>query len=1541
MAALLGNPLLLTSAASGSGDEAYKIEKSIRLNDTDDSCFKSYLKQGNERQATYSTWWKYHKYTGTTWLFGFENHAGDTAQAYFQSGYIILYFYETGGSNSGKILDKRTHWVNRDHGAWVHIVINIDTTKSQAGERGKIFINGVEQSYRQQYENTGEVFHFGKPHARHYIGAASNNDNAPYGFTEANIADSFWLDGLVVGPAAFGQWDSKGIWTPKKFELPRPNTGTTWSSGTFKDPSNNNITWSNVTLASCFDGVNDTGASTGIYPNADVDQIWSGINIPIKSALRIQANRNGTPGNVKVTTDTGTAETYISGSSTSGMQWWWIDIPRGSTKITEIRFPKASGTGFDWNAIEVDGQQLIDGRTDSTWAEWSAINNGKIRSLHEATGSFYSGYGLHNAFKGHYVDSALSAVPADDAWAGWKPKGDVVASSSIRVFLSRHGDLSGITTWVKNCDVDITSTVTSAIASGAQGWVTLPTTGGAHKVDAANGFVVYRRGSDGHCIRIHAIEVDGVILQDGNVNSYHLPYNTSAGVDRFLGRDVLQGKLAAATGAKPILVATDVYGDATAGVVNTTDNDPSGNSVKSSLVLAVSGQGSIADVHHTVKGSGSAHSATVTGCTIKKSTGRLYDESIFFDGSDDKLDFGDHDDWDFGTGDYCVEGWFYTDNTTGYVPLIAARDSSGWRLQFTPSDNWKVKWGGGGADIVESEANGITRKSWHHIAATRSGSTVRLFIDGKLVDTGTDSNTTDAGGNLEIGDTWPSGMSQFSGNMQDIRIYKGAAKYTSEFVAPVRNSLEPINLTSGGSTSFKLTNVPHNFKEAIYTGTAGPDSGGTPATGTTLRSLLSATGAPGGSGARNHFFSYVNSGTDNEQIIEYSPSISTTSEFSVYAGSYNNGSVAWTVTITYDDDTTASSSGNSGSNTWYDRSSFSTSGKSVKKVRVTAASYSNFLGVTVDNSNNVIRATNGNESDLSVDTPTPYTPDDGETGNGGDTRGNYCTINPSTFDEHPTQSTNIELRQGNLYVVGTAGSVWGELYGSMAVHSSGKWYYECKLGPATGTVTNHIGGLGVCNPEHTFKLATANAKSGSYMYEVDGDTRTSGSHAAAGLEAWAIGDVIGVKLDLDASPKTITFLNNNVSLTTINITSDDTNNEFIPIWRDYTNSATLDGWFNFGQRGFIYPQTGYQGWCTHLLPDTFDGEDDEFVNNPIKYFDNTIWTGTGATKNVVDYQFQPDLVWIKNRNSAWAPTLTDAVRGAGKQITSNNTDTQTTNYSNGYVSSFDSNGFTLTNGSSSGEALNKSGDSIVAWCWDAGSSQANTDGSYDVPSGKQYVNAAAGFSITESEMSGSDITVGHGLGAEPSLIITKNYDTSDIWCLYHKSLGKDKYCFFHDTHVPFTDTNDAFTSTNSSIFDLRQGLFNSGTHISYAWAPIRGYSSFGDYTGNGKLNGPFLYCGFSPRLVILKRTDATNDWMVYDRARDPYNGDDGMTKLLKSNESGAETSGTTEDNIAFLSNGFKILEDNNGMNAASGSYIYMAWAEHPYKTAKAHGVYEK
>ena len=93
MAALLGNPLLLTSAASGSGDEAYKIEKSIRLNDTDDSCFKSYLKQGNERQATYSTWWKYHKISGTTWLFGFENHAGDTAQAYFNSGYIIPVSY--------------------------------------------------------------------------------------------------------------------------------------------------------------------------------------------------------------------------------------------------------------------------------------------------------------------------------------------------------------------------------------------------------------------------------------------------------------------------------------------------------------------------------------------------------------------------------------------------------------------------------------------------------------------------------------------------------------------------------------------------------------------------------------------------------------------------------------------------------------------------------------------------------------------------------------------------------------------------------------------------------------------------------------------------------------------------------------------------------------------------------------------------------------------------------------------------------------------------------------------------------------------------------------------------------------------------------------------------------------------------------------------------------------------------------------------------------------------------------------------------------
>ena len=1536
MAALLGNPLLLTSAASGSGDEAYKIEKSIRLNDTDDSCFKSYLKQGNERQATYSTWWKYHKISGTTWLFGFENHAGDTAQAYFNSGYIILYFYEAGGVNSGKILDKRTHWVNRDPGAWVHIMVTIDTTKSTAGERGKIYINGVEQSYRQQYEATGKTFHFAKPHARHYIGAASNNDNAPYGFTEANIADSFWIDGLALHPASFGKWDSKGIWTPKEFELPRPNKNTTWSSAISGSLE------TGYTAAMGFDGVITHGAHTRkICPDDGATITWTPVGgLTADSEIRVYLVKNNSGGVFKV--DGIPFETNLSNSSEG-----WVSLG-DKRSITTLSWSRSAPNDYSLTAVEVDGEILVDGKTDKTWSQWSAINNGKIRGLHEGTGSFYSGFELHNAFKGHYGDSALSALAADDAWAGWKPKGDVVASSSIRVFLSRHGDLSGITTWVKNCDVDITSTVTSAIASGAQGWVTLPTTGGAHKVDAANGFVVYRRGSDGHCIRIHAIEVDGVILQDGNVNSYHLPYNTSAGVDRFLGRDVLQGKLAAATGAKPILVATDVYGDATAGVVNTTDNDPSGNSVKSSLVLAVSGQGSIADVHHTVKGSGSAHSATVTGCTIKKSTGRLYDESIFFDGSDDKLDFGDHDDWDFGTGDYCVEGWFYTDNTTGYVPLIAARDTSGWRLQFTPSDNWKVKWGGGTADgeIVVSEANGITRKSWHHIAATRSGSTVRLFIDGKLVDTATNGTATNAGNNLEIGDTWPSGMTQFSGNMQDIRVYKGAAKYTSEFVAPVRNSLEPINLTSGGSTSFKLTNVPHNFKEAIYTGTAGPDSGGTPATGTTLRSLLSATGAPGGSGARNHFFSYVNSGTDNEQIIEYSPSISTTSEFSVYAGSYNNSSVAWTATITYDDDTTASNSGNSGSNTWYDRSSFSTSGKSVKKVRVTAASYSNFLGVTVDNSNNVIRATTGNESDLSVDTPTPYTPADGETGNGGDTRGNYCTMNPHTFDEHPTQSTNIELRQGNLYVVGAVGSVWGELYGTMAVHSSGKWYYECKL--ATGTVTNHIGGLGVCNPEHTFKLATANAKSGSYMYEVDGDTRTSGSHAASGLEAWAIGDVIGVKLDLDASPKTITFLNNNVSLTTINITSDDTNNEFIPIWRDYTNSSTLDGWFNFGQRGFIYPQTGYQGWCTHLLPDTFDGEDDEFVNNPAKYFEATIWSGDDTDgKNIITSDnFAPDLLWIKDRNQAYTigHRWYDRVRGAGvnKHLDSstNKAEGAENDETYGYVSAFSSNGFTATEGTDDIDYVNKTGVNYVGYTWDAGSSQANTDGSYDVPSGKQYVNTAAGFSITESEYS-ANITVGHGLGKEPSLLITKNYDTTDIWCLYHKSLGKSKYCFFHQSNVPFTDTPGAFDGVSSSLFNLKSGLFNSGTHITYAWAPIRGYSSFGDYTGNGKLNGPFLYCGFAPKLVILKRTDVANDWMIYDRARDPVNDLDGMTKLLKSNENNVETASSTEDNIAFLSNGFKILEDNPGMNHASGSYIYMAWAEHPYKITKASGVYKK
>ena len=327
------------------------------------------------------------------------------------------------------------------------------------------------------------------------------------------------------------------------------------------------------------------------------------------------------------------------------------------------------------------------------------------------------------------------------------------------------------------------------------------------------------------------------------------------------------------------------------------------------------------------------------------------------------------------------------------------------------------------------------------------------------------------------------------------------------------------------------------------------------------------------------------------------------------------------------------------------------------------------------------------------------------------------------------------------------------------------------------------------------------------------------------------------------------------------------------------------------------------------------------INKSTDYFNTKLWNGNSSTQAITGVGFSPDLVWGKQRTSTENHQLLDVIRGANNILVSNN-DTGNTPDTN-ILNSFDSDGFTLGNQNQ----LNDTGQTYVGWNWKAnGSGSSNTDGSINTT--YTSANTTSGFSISTYTGTGSNATVGHGLGVAPSVIIVKRTNTTGDWVMYHEALGNGKNIRMNDTGAEDTSSSvwNATTPT-SSVFSV--GTFaetngSSDTFIAYCFADIQGYSKFGSYVGNGNADGPFIYTGFKPAFIILKTsTIAGNDWVLFDNKRLGYNV---SNDSLKPNWNGAEQTGL---DIELLSNGFKLRGAQNDINGSGGTYIFMAFAAAP------------
>ena len=340
------------------------------------------------------------------------------------------------------------------------------------------------------------------------------------------------------------------------------------------------------------------------------------------------------------------------------------------------------------------------------------------------------------------------------------------------------------------------------------------------------------------------------------------------------------------------------------------------------------------------------------------------------------------------------------------------------------------------------------------------------------------------------------------------------------------------------------------------------------------------------------------------------------------------------------------------------------------------------------------------------------------------------------------------------------------------------------------------------------------------------------------------------------------------------------------------------------------------------------------INKHTDYFNTVTYTGDGNnTKAITGVGFQPDWTAIKIRDASHGTRQWDSTRGSNKELMWHQTNVETTDSSNGWIGSWDSDGFTTQAGSDATKwNVNKSGNDYVAWNWKAngGTTSSNTDGTI---TSTVQVNSTAGFSIVKYTGNGTaGATVGHGLGAVPKMIITKDLGNGYSWTTYHSSLGATKYLYFNDTNASATYSghfND--TEPTSSLFTLGTDASTNGSGnniIAYCFTDVPGYSKFGSYTGNGSTNGAFVYTGFKPSFVLIKRTSGTDGWILYDTKRETFN----VHNLsLEPNNSAAENDQSSYNTIDIISNGFKCRGGSSGSgtgtNQSGGSYIYMAFGQ--------------
>ena len=979
-----------------------------------------------------------------------------------------------------------------------------------------------------------------------------------------------------------------------------------------------------------------------------------------------------------------------------------------------------------------------------------------------------------------------------------------------------------------------------------------------------------------------------------------------------------------ATGALPIHNTSGTFGG-TKVTGNRTDPNAS------NLVLAISGSGSYQDISATIKGSGTNKTVTANGnVTTSSSEGKYYGGgSLELTGSSgDYFSIPNSSDFAFGTGDFTVEFWIKTTDTAFNILDITA--GGGWSTVLVNTGAqlfWQTSRASTNLFNITTNSD-LIDGAWHHVAFVRSSNVVKPYLDG--VQIGNSAGYTDntdydvTTGSLNIG-SGANGV--LDGYMQDIRIYKGVAKYTSNFTV------------SAPSNSFHLDFSDNTSTTTIAEDSSGSDNDWTAnnfsvASGAGNDSLIDTptnyTAASGNNGGNYCTFNPLDSSSTSTTTSNGNLDVNITNNSSIRGSFYvSSGKWYYEVTVNTLNNLYLGLAGNGGQPASYSTSDafgVNNAGDIYKNgsntgINSVALAASSTFGIAFDadnqlfwlakdgqwysadsastspiNVSEVVAGTSGYDfSSLSGD---EYAPHFGNS----DTAGAEISVN---FGQRPFAYTpptgHVSLCTTNLPDPTIAdGSTAMDVVTYSGDGTNGR---DITVNHSTDFVwiksrnqnDNHILADSVRGTDKILfsQLTIAEATDSSVANSVtafNSDGFTVGNNASSAQVnqsgftyaawSWDAGD----------------------SNTSISVGS--LNSSFYNQSQTWSSNITTTG--NNGTFHSSYPATN-----------AFNNNDSNYAHG----------NGDGSQTAVVTLTLSPGVSCINTvtflGGMTGSGTATISVNGGtAVNLTSGSSATTKTNVSfSGTVTSIV---ITKTSSDASGMLIygfEIDGIRLV----DNGVSVTN------VPSIASTVraNPTAGISVlTWTAAAPGTSTIGHGLSDVPAFVISKSTSTSNHWAIFHKSIGQSKLLRFNSGAMlnvsNYWGSSSNWTSSTFCVNATTNADNNIGNMVAYCFAEVSGFSKFGEYDATQ----PFVYLGFKPRFLLLKDIDAAEDWCLYDSEREPVNPNDAR---LEPNTSDAEVSASSIE-IDFLSNGFKIKGAGSTIN---GHVIYAAFASNPFKFARA------